>query len=218
MPSTVVHVALAGLIVAALLPERYFDRRAVAVALAMAVVPDLDVFLSPVIVGAHRSVGHTLLFPASLAVAAWLDRRRERPLVGRLLGPGGGAVVGAGLVGMTLAAIGLDYAANGVNLLWPVHDQFYAANGKLVVSNQRGLVQTFVDLSPEPPGDGGGGGGGQKRTTQNTHYSTGVDPSRGDEPENVERLFPVVRSGWQLLVVATGTLVVGARLRLSRSV
>jgi len=216
VPSTVVHVALAGLIVAGLLPEEYFDGRAVAVAAGLTVLPDLDVFFGSVIAGAHRSLGHTLFLPALLAGLVWLDLRRETPLVVRLLGPGGGVVAGAGLVGTTLAGIGLDYVVNGVNLFWPVHDQFYAADGKVVVSNQRGLVQTFLDLSPEPPSDGGGGGGGRKRTTQNTHYSTGVDPSRGDEPENVERVFPLVRSGWQLLLVAAGTVVVAARLRLSR--
>ena len=212
MPSTIVHVALAGLLVAALLPDELFDRRAVAVAAGLTVLPDLDVFFGSVITGAHRSLGHTLLFPAALAVVVAVDLRRPEPFVHRLAGPAGGAVAAAGLFAMTAAGIGLDYVVNGVNLFWPVHDQFFAANGRVVVSNQRGFVQTFVELSPEPTGDGGGGGGSQPRTTDNTHYSTGVDPQRGDEPENVERVFPIVRSGWQLLLVAGSSVVVTARL------
>ncbi|ERH11867.1 MAG: hypothetical protein J07HB67_00878 [halophilic archaeon J07HB67] len=211
MPSTLVHVALAGLFVAAVLPDDLFDRRAVAVAAGLTVLPDLDVFFGPVITGAHRSLGHTLLFPASLAVVVAVDLRRVNPFVTRLVGPGGGVVAGVGLFAMTVAGIGLDYVVNGVNLFWPVHDQFFAANGRVVVSNQRGVVQTFVELTPEPTGDGGG----QPRTTNNTHYSTGVDPRPGDEPENVERLFPLVRSGWQLLLLVGSVVVVGARLRLT---
>jgi len=80
---------------------------------------------------------------------------------------------------------------------------------KAVLSNQRGLVQTFVELDPPEPQ---GGGGEQPSTTENTHYSTGVDPASGDEPEDVERIFPVVRSGWQLLVVVAGYGTLAARL------
>ena len=213
MPSTLVHVALAALLVAALLPDDSFDRRAVAVAAGSTVLPDLDVFFGSVITGAHRSLGHTLLLPGLLALGLAVDLRREEPLVRRLAGPAGGAVAAAGLFAMTVAGIGLDYVVNGVNLFWPIHDQFFAANGRVVISNQRGLVQTFVELTPEPPGDGGGGG--PPRTTENTHYSTGVDPQRGAESTNVERLFPVVRTGWQLLLLVGSVVVVTARLWLA---
>lgn len=210
MPSTLVHVALAGLLVAALSPDDWFDRRAVAVAAGLTVLPDLDVFFGSVIAGAHRSLGHTLLVPGLLALALAADCRREEPFVSRFVGPAGGRIVAAGLFAMTAAGIGLDYVVNGVNLFWPVHDQFFAANGRVVVSTQRGLVQTFVDLTPEPPSDAGGGG--QPRTTENTHYSTGVDPQRGEEPANVERVFPIVRTGWQLLLLVGSVVVVTARL------
>jgi hypothetical protein len=83
-----------------------------------------------VITGAHRSLGHTLLFPAALAVVVAVDLRRPEPFVHRLAGPAGGAVAAAGLFAMTAAGIGLDYVVNGVNLFWPVHDQFFAANGR----------------------------------------------------------------------------------------
>jgi membrane-bound metal-dependent hydrolase YbcI (DUF457 family) len=218
MPSTLVHVALAGLIAAALLPDDYFDSRAVLVILGIAVIPDLDVFFDFLIDGAHRSLGHNLVFPAIAGGLLAVDLRRgENSTIRRRFGERGGPVLGVGLVGLVVGGIALDYVVNGVNLFWPIHDQFYTANGKAVVSNQRGFVQTFVDLSPEPPSDGSGGGGnkGSKnvRTTDNTHYSTGVDPSDGKESKNVERIFPLVRSGWQLLVVATSAVVIAVKLR-----
>lgn len=217
MPSTLVHVALAGLLAAALLPDDYFDRRAVLLILAVAVVPDLDVFFGSVIRGAHRSLGHNLLLPGLAAALLAVDLRvRSRSTVRRVLGAGGGPTVAVAVVGFIVAGVGLDYVVNGANLLWPIHDQFYTANGRAILSNQRGFVQTFVDLSPEPPSDGGGGGGGsQPKTTDNTHYSTGVDPTAGSEPKDVERVFPLVRSGWQLLVVVAGASVVSAKLWLT---
>ncbi|MFB6176886.1 MAG: metal-dependent hydrolase, partial [Halobaculum sp.] len=201
MPSTVVHVALAGLLAAGLLPDDYFDRRAVLVVLGIAVIPDLDVFFGSVIDGAHRSLGHNLLLPALAATVLGLDLRRgEHSVVRSRYGPGGGPVFAVGIVGFVVAGIGLDYVVNGANLFWPLHDQFFTANGKAILSNQRGFVQTFVDLTPEPPSDGGGGGGksgrtSEPKTTDNTHYSTGVDPTEGKEKKNVERVFPLVRSG-----------------------
>lgn len=224
MPSTVVHVALAGLLAAGLLPDDYFDRRAILVILGIAVIPDLDVFFGTMIDGAHRSLGHNLLVPALAAGLLGLDLRRgDNSFVRSRYGPGGGSVFGVGILGFVVAGIGLDYVVNGVNLFWPLHDQFFTANGKAILSNQRGFVQTFLDITLESPSDGGGGGGGggsnsggtsEPRTTDNTHYSTGVDPSDGKEKQDVERVFPLVRSGWQLLLVASSALVIGVKLRL----
>jgi membrane-bound metal-dependent hydrolase YbcI (DUF457 family) len=212
MPSTLVHVALAGLLAAALLPDDHFDRRAVVVVLGIAVVPDLDVFAGFVIDGAHRSLGHNLLIPGLAAALLVVDLRlRERSWIRSRWGDRGASVLGVSVAGFVLAGIGLDYVVNGTNLFWPVHDQFFTANGKVVVSNQRGLVQTFLDLSPDPPKEPPK----KPKTTDNTHYSTGVDPKPGKEPKQVERVFPVVRSGWQLLVVGTSAVVLSAKLWLT---
>lgn len=207
MPSTLVHVALAGILAVALLPSEYLDRRAVAVVCGLVILPDLDVFAGFVFDGAHRTLGHTLVFPAVIGLFGLLETRREHSVVRRLLGDRGVAVGGVGLVAVVGSAIGLDYVTNGVNLLWPLHDEFFTANGRVIVSNQRGVVQTFLDLSPPEPG-----ADTTTRTTNNTHYRTGVDPSAGSEPENVERIFPLVRSGWQLLLVVTSVVVVTAKL------
>ncbi|WP_224334911.1 metal-dependent hydrolase [Haloprofundus halobius] len=203
MPSTVVHLAVGALVAAALLGDE-FDRRALTVVLVAAAVPDFDTFFGFVLTGAHRSLLHTLLLPLLFGGALLYDTR----LAGRsrLRDRFGGRGVRLGwtaLAALTLGGIFPDLFTNGVNVFYPLYDGFYSINGRLHLSNQRGVVQTFVELAPEEP----------RATTETRHYRTGVDPSSGEEPENVERVFPVVSSGTQLLLVLTSVVVVGARLR-----
>jgi hypothetical protein len=197
MPSTLVHVALAGLVGTALL-GRAFSRRAILLVLAVAVVPDLDAFVGP-----HRALGHTFLLPALLVGLLLVDLRvlGEESLVRRYGGPVGPRVAGVALVGLFVGGILPDLFTNGVNVFYPIHDAFYRVNGELLVSNQRGVVQTFVELGRGPVG-----------TTESVHYATGVDPTPGAEPENVERVFYVLQSGTDLLLVLTGFGVVAGRL------
>ena len=201
MPSTLVHLALGGLLAAALLRESAFGRRTVGIVLVATVLPDLDSFVSPLLAGAHRSLGHNLLIPIALVGAIAYDARvRERSWLRERWGDAGPHVAWVALAGFAVAGVGLDYVANGVNLFWPIHDQFYTLNGRAGLSNQRGFFQTFVELTPETV-----------RTTENLHYATGVDPSPGDDPENVERVFPLVWAGWQLLLVTTSAAVLAVR-------
>lgn len=206
MPSTLVHVALAALLAAALV-GRTLDWRAAVVVLGATAFVDLDAFVGLVLAGTHRAAFHTFLLPALAAALVYADTRiRETSTLARWH-PDGARVAWVTIAAVALAGIGLDMAVNGVNALWPLHDQFYTVDGKAVLSDQRGLVQTLVELEPPEDADGR-----QTRTTDNTHYGTGVDPGKGDEPEDVERLFPLVRSGWQLLLVAVGYGVLGVRL------
>jgi membrane-bound metal-dependent hydrolase YbcI (DUF457 family) len=206
VPSTLVHVALAGLLAAALLREDEFGRRAVGIVLLAAVLPDLDSFVSPFLAGAHRSLGHNVLIPvagaALLAYDAWV---RDRSGLRARFGAAAAGVAWVALAGFAIAGVGLDYVTNGVNLFWPVHDQFYTLNGRAGLSSQRGFFQTFVDLTPR-----------EVRTTENLHYATGVDPSPGAEPENVERVFPLAWAGWQLLLVAASVGVLAVRFARGR--
>lgn len=208
MPSTLVHVALGGLLAAALLPDRYATRGTVAVVLVAAALPDLDSFVSPFLGGAHRSLGHNLLLPTLAGLALAYDLRvRDRSLLRTRFGAHGGTVAWTALATFVVAGVGLDLVTNGANLLWPLHDQFFTLNGDALVSNRRGFVQTFVDLSPAEPRPA--------RTTRTLHFSTGVDPSPspGAESGDVERVFPVVNGGWQLLLVAAGGLATASKLR-----
>ncbi len=204
MPSTLVHLAVAAVLAAALLGDHLTPRRAGAV-LAAAAVPDLDTFVGLAVTGAHRALLHTLLLPLSLAALLVVDARRSGRLRARY-GAAGVRTAWVAVVAVLVGGIAPDLATNGVNLLYPVHDQFVSANGRLVLSSERGVVQTFVDLSSDQPA----------RTTENTAYFTGVDPEPrtpgAESGQAVERIFPVVGSGLQLLLVALGYGTLAARL------
>ena len=200
MPSEVVHLAVAGLVAASLLGP-HFDRRAVAVVLAAAAVPDVDTFLGLVVQGTHRAALHTLLLPFVVGVVLVQQTRRPDSWLRDRYGPRGVRGAWVALASLLFAGIAPDLFTNGVNAFYPLHDTFYQVNGRLVLSSERGVVQTFVELGKSP-----------ERTTQNTHYWTGVDPTRGEDPKDVERVFPVVQSGLQLLLVVLSATVLTVRL------
>jgi hypothetical protein len=203
MPSTLVHLALGSLIAAALL-EDAFGPRALGVVLLVTAVPDLDAFVGIAFPGTHRAALHTLLIPVLLGVAIAYDCRREESWL-RARGPGAIRVAWVAVIAYVIAGIGPDLFFNGVNVLYPLHDRFYAVNGEVLYSDQRGFVQTLWEGQESTGG-----------TTDDTHYATGVDPTRGNDPENVERVFPIARSGLQVLLICAGTAITGARLWLDR--
>lgn len=206
MVSTVVHVSFGALVAAALLYE--FDAKSLAVVCAFAAFPDVDTFLGVWFAGGHRALLHTLLLPAALGTLVYWDARRAESWLRGKFGRRGPHVAAVGVVALTVGGILPDLMTNGVNLLYPVHDRFYTFSGKLELSSTEGVVQTFVDL-----GDDAGGGGTVGGTTENTHYYTGVDLERGPDPANAERVFPVVSSGMQLVVVLTALVAVVGRFR-----
>ncbi|MFB6307915.1 MAG: metal-dependent hydrolase [Haloarculaceae archaeon] len=214
MPSTLVHVAFAGLLAAALLGDT-FDGRALLVVLAVTAIPDLDSFLALLWTPAHRTVLHTLVIPILAGGLLWYDLRvRDRSFVAGRWGPRGVRIAWVSVLAFAVAGIALDLFSGGAVALWPVDSNFYVIRGKIELSNQRGIVQTFVDLDPETPQTGPTSPG----NATEIHVDTGVDPTEGTEPKNVERVFPVVRSGWQLLVVLVGTGVTAARFAVDQRV
>ncbi|WP_135806264.1 metal-dependent hydrolase [Halorussus marinus] len=217
MPSTLVHVALAGLVGTALLAEE-FDARAIAVVMAATAFVDLDVFVGLVVAGTHRAAFHTLLVPLALGAVLYYDvRLRERSRLAARWETRGVRVAWVSVFAVAVAGIGPDLFLNGVNLFYPVHDQFYELTGRVIYSDQRGVVQTFVDLDFDFLTEPAARATDQTvRTTDNTHYRTGVDPSRGETTEDVERIFYIVTSGERLLLALTGYAVVGLRLREER--
>lgn len=202
MPSTVVHCALAGLLAAGLLGDD-FDARAVAVVLLATVLPDLDAFAGFLIPGGHRSVLHTLLVPLGVGAILYYDtHHRERSFVRTRWNGRGVRIVWVSVAAVAFAGIGLDLVGGGVNLFYPLYDQFYELSGEFVLSNNRGVVQTFVEL----------GGDAARGSSSEVHINSGIDPNRGREPKNVERVFPVAQSGWQLLLILTSVFVLTVRL------
>jgi hypothetical protein len=207
MAGTVVHMAFAGLLAAALLGSVY-DRRAVLVVLVVTALPDLDSFIALAVSGAHRATLHNFVVPAVAAAALWAEAARgdESVVLGRY-GRRGVRVAWVAIVAYAAAGVGLDMVAGGVNPLYPLVDQFYVLDGKIELSDQRGIVQTFVETG----GDSAVGIG----STDEISYSTGVDPDPSNTETDPERVFPVVRAGWQLVVLVVGTLVTLARFRLT---
>lgn len=200
MPSTLVHIAVAGLLGTALLGDA-FDRRAILTVMVVAAIPDLDTLIGLWLPGAHRAYLHTLVLPVGLGVVLWWDvALRSESTLRRRWGDTGVRVAWVSLLGMAVAHSLYDGVVNGVNLFWPLQDRFYNLSGHLLYSTQRGLIQTFVDASMF------------EGTTANTHYYTGVDPTRGPEPDNVDRTFHLVQSGERLLLMLVGFGVVAFRL------
>ena len=200
MPSTLVHLALGALLAAGLLGEEY-DRRALGVVLAATALPDLDTFVGVYLPGTHRALLHTLLVPlAGAAVLLYLTRVRGTPLKPEVV-----RVAWVALAAYAIAGIGPDLFTNGVNLLYPVYDQFVSLSGQVWLSDQRGLVQTVWQGAESTRG-----------TTRTVHYSTGVDVRRGPDPAGVERVFPLANSGFQLLLVLAAVVVTAGRLRSAR--
>jgi membrane-bound metal-dependent hydrolase YbcI (DUF457 family) len=220
MPSTVVHVGFALLLAAGLLRSAY-DRRALAVVVVVVVLADLDVFTSLVVEGSHRAMFHTLLLPFFVGTYLYADTRLSgRSLVRERVGDDGVRVAWVAIAAFCLAAVGLDmFTAAGVNLLYPLVDQFYSFNGQVIYSTADGVSQSFVQVRTESPTAGGGAGGGttvdvgQKGSSQEYRVGSGVNPNRGPEPAGVERRFPVVYNGWQASLTLLGLLVTTVRLR-----
>lgn len=207
MPSTVVHVGFAVLIAAAFLRDD-FDAGALAVVAGFAVLPDLDTFVGLFIKGAHRTVFHNLVLPLAVALIVAYDVRvREDSFILNRWGRRGYRLSIVGVLGGWLVAqVFLDGFYNGANLLWPLHDEFIDMSGTLAVSDQRGVVQTFVELDGFSIADEHSLG-----TTGDTHYYTGVDPGP-DAPPDAERYFPVFDNGNLAVVAVTGYVAAAYRL------
>lgn len=205
MPSTLVHLAIAGLVAGTLL-HRDFDLRSLGLVLAATAIPDLDALLAPVMTGAHRAALHTLLLPLVMGVIFVFDIRRRNSVIRRRYGRRGVKIGLVAVFAMVFAGILPDLTHTGVNLFYPLHDRFYTIDGKLLISNQRGLVQTLIEFAPDNGGKTVGG------TTKTAHHASVVNPTDGPEPKNVERKLWIAGTGLKLLLILTSTIVISIRL------
>ncbi|WP_410766764.1 metal-dependent hydrolase [Haloferax sp. DFSO60] len=206
MPSTLVHVAVGGLIGVALL-GRWFDARTLAVVLVATTIPDLDSFTTTILPGSHRALFHTLLLPLLLVAFVVYDTRiRRYSVIKGRWGTRGVVVSWVAIAALLGGGIFPDLFTNGVNAFYPVHDAFYAVNGHAEWSSTRGFVQTFFEVRTASPAP----------TTSDFHYSTVVDPTPGADPEDVERIAPLASSGLELMLVIISTGVVTSRLAIER--
>jgi len=209
MPSLVVHYAFVGLLAATVLGAA-FDRRSLLVALVVVTVPDIDAFIGLFFAVGHRAATTNLVIPAVVAAALAIDLYgREASAVRERFGAYGVRVAWFCVVVYAVGHVLMDAITGGANLFWPVHDQFYSISGRLELSSQRGIVQTFIegDAGDVPTFSSMGDSG-------EVQMSTGVDPNPsgdGTSDEPVDRIFPIARSGWELYVLVVGTLATAAR-------
>lgn len=206
MPSSVVHAGFALLIGVGLLGT-YYDRRAAVVLLAVLLVPEVDTLVGYVMDGAHRTLLHNAVLPAiASAFLYWDTHHREVSWVRHRLGDGGTRLAWVALFVHLFAHVSLDWThLEGVNLLWPLRDQFFQLDGEAYYSTTEGFVQTFVEVLEDPDNgqqsvDVGGGG-----SRQETHVSNPAQPSAEPSPDGpIDRRFPIAVQGWQLYLVVAG--------------
>ena len=208
MPSLVVHYAFVGLLAATVLGAA-FDRRSLALSLVVVTVPDIDAFIGLVSPVGHRAATTNLVIPAVVGALVAVDLyAREASAIRQRWGAYGVRVAWFCVVVYAVGHVFMDTITGGANLFWPLYDQFYRLSGRLELSSQRGIVQTFVDVGGSGPtldamGD-----------SSEVQMSTGVDPNpqaEGTSDEPVDRVFPIVRSAWQLFLLVFGTLGTAAR-------
>ena len=208
MAPTLVNVAIGALLAAALLGAA-FDRRSVLIVLVAAALPDADAAISLVVQGATNAALHNVFVPAIAGgLLYWDTTVRETSWLRERYGWWGVRVSWVALASFVVAGIGADLFSHvGVNVLWPVHDRFYAVSGYFFYSTHRGIVQTYVVfgtdvlLPLQSPG-----------TTENYFVPSWINPTAGTgTPADVERELTLVESGWQAVVVATGAAVLAVR-------
>jgi len=211
MPPTLVTVAVGVLLGVALLGAA-FDRRSLALVAVVAAVPDLDAVLSLFVRGATNAALHNVFVPLAAAVALYADTRREESWLRARHGWYGVRVAWVAVAVYAVAGVGMDlFNVESAAVFYPVSNRYLSVVGKLVLSTQEGVVQTYVEL-----GDGWLAAVSQG-TTESRHIPTWVNPTPGtSNPPGADRTVRLVDSGWQLVVVATAAAAVPARFAVAR--
>jgi hypothetical protein len=212
MAPTPVNAAFGALLAAALLGAA-FDRRSVAIVVASAMLPDLDAVASLAVPGATNALLHAVWLPLAAGAALYWDTRiADASRLRERAGWRGIRIAWVALAAFLVAGVGPDlFGGEGANLLYPLHDAYYLVSGGFVFSTEDGAVQTFVSL-------GAGGPGVLPLETLGTTASyaipTFINPDgRPGLSLGAERELHLVRTGWQLVVVAAAVTLLAVRFR-----
>lgn len=211
MPSTVVHAGFALLLIVGLL-GRYYSPRAIVLLLGVLILPEIDTVIGYAMAGAHRTLLHNFVVPSIICLGLVWDFHGDDSWLSKRFGTVGVRLVWVGLFIHIIAHLFLDWAhLDGINLFWPIRDQFFTLSGEMYLSTTEGFVQTFVDIHVDPGTgdtvvDPGGGG-----TRIETHVPNPVQPRAEPAPGPVDRRFPIAVQGWQLFLVVTGLFTVVAK-------
>jgi hypothetical protein len=172
--------------------------RALAVVFFATTVPDLDAIVALFLGWGHRSLLHNVWVPLLFVVVIALDTRLGTgSRIRARWGSGGVRVAWTSVAALVLAGLAPDFFTTGINAFFPLYDQFYHLDGRLEYSTERGIVQTFVHV------------GESERAFPPDRL--GVEPLPGGTLPG-EKLFPVARTGTQLMLVIIGFVTVTARL------
>ena len=208
MPPTLYNVALGVLLGLALLGAA-LDRRSLLIVAFAAGASDLDALVSLVIDGATNAVFHSVFLPAIVfVVLLWDTMFADRSWLIERYGWWGARTAWVVLAAYVVAGIVPDLLSEeGVNLLYPLVDQFYSVDGAFYYSTTDGIVQTYVGV-----GDDRLLAVDRLGTTADHHVPTWVNPTpgtglRSDEP----RTLTLVETGWQLVVVVTAIAATAVR-------
>lgn len=174
MPTSVVHAAVALLLAVGLLGQ-YYDRRALAVVLAVVLFPELDAAVGFVMNGAHRTVFHTLVTSVVAAGLLYWETQRPNSWVRGRWGTAGVRIAWVGVFVHTFAHLGLDWAhLSGINIVWPLVDQFFYTRRRVIFLLDRGRgpdVRRHRCRSRNRPTDG------RRRTGRDNAEYSRVDAS-----------------------------------------
>jgi hypothetical protein len=210
MALTLVSAAVGALLAAALLGDA-FDRRAVAVVVAAAVLPSLDAVASLVVPGATNALLHAVWAPLLVGgLLYWDTTLRSAATLRERWGRRGVRVAWVALASFVVAGIGSAlFAGEGAALLYPLEDARYVVRGRLVFSTREGVVQTFLALGGDGSGvlplrRAGGAFSDPVASWINPDGRPGLDPG-------ADREFRFVDGGWQLVVVAAAAATLAVR-------
>jgi hypothetical protein len=204
MPPTLVNVAV-GVVLGVALLGAAFDRRSLAVVALAAALPDLDAAVSLLVDGATNAVLHSGFVPLVVAGLLYWDSSREDSWLRRRYGWYGVRLAWVALASYAVAGIGLDlFNTESVAVLYPLSNRYYAIVGKLVVSTQEGIVQTYVEL----------GDGWVEIASPGTTETHRVDSWLN--PAGQRRRARIVDSGWQAVVLLTAVVAAPAKCLLER--
>ena len=211
MPPTLVTVAVGVLLGVALLGAA-FDRRTIGLVAFVAALPDLDAVLSLWVRGATNAALHTVFIPLGAAVALYFDTSREESWLRERYGWCGVRVAWVAVAVYAVAGIGMDlFNVESAAVLYPLSNRYFSVVGRLVLSTQEGVIQTYLEV-----GDGWLAAA-SSGTTETRHVPSWVNPTPGtDNPPDADRTVRIVDSGWQLVVVVAAAAAVPARFLVER--
>ncbi len=205
MPPTLVNVAVGILLGVALLGAA-FDRRSILVVGVAAAIPDLDAAISLLGIGATNATLHSIFVPIAAGMLLYYDTEiRENSWLKSNYGWYGARVAWVALAAYALAGIGLDLFSNeGVVILYPFSDRYYAVVGGFLLSTQEGVIQTYISF----------GDGWFELATPGTIETHHVETWTA--PAGETRRLRLIDSGWQAVLVITAVVSVPAKYLIER--